>query len=101
MVKFTVTTSKPDVPDLDAWMEQVVTAVVDRVKMRTPVKTGTLRDSIGFEKHGPESYEIGSYADYAVHIEFGTVHISPFAMFRTTLNEIETIANSVPVKTKQ
>lgn len=76
--------------DIEAWFDAAAEEVLVRAKQRTPVRTGHLRDSLTLNKT-PGSYEFGSDSEYFPHIEFGTVHIEPFAMVRTSIDEFEAI----------
>lgn len=64
---------------------------VRRVRDKTPVKTGHLQASWGFERKATD-IEIYNVADYAGYIEYGTEHIPPVGMMRATLEEANQIA---------
>lgn len=64
---------------------------MERVKSRTPVRTGHLQNSWGFTMKKTD-IEIYNTAEYAAYVEYGTEHIEPRGMLRATLLEVEQIA---------
>ena len=64
---------------------------LERVRARTPVRTGALQEGWGF-KPRLESIDIYNVEDYAGYVEYGTEKMAPRAMLRTTLLEAEQIA---------
>lgn len=61
-----------------------------RVTERTPRKSGALQKGWKGEIV-PDAIEVGNEVHYAPHIEYGTIHIAPFAMLRTTVEESDLI----------
>ena len=61
-----------------------------RVKQKTPVRTGHLQNSWGFESKARD-IEIYNTMPYAYAVEYGNDHMAPRAMMRTTLLESEQI----------
>jgi HK97 gp10 family phage protein len=66
------------------------------VKVNTPVKEGHLRRSIQSRMTGQTSGEVfnaavegGREINYAVHVEYGTRHMAPRAMFRKGVADSE------------
>lgn len=64
---------------------------LERVRARTPVLTGALKDGWGFNMK-QQSIDIWNTQDYAGYVEYGTEKMAPRAMLRTTLLESEQIA---------
>lgn len=87
-------------PDLETWFDDIMGQAEVRIKQRTPVKTGALRESINITKEA-ETYVIGSDKDYFPFIEFGTSTISPVGMVRTTLEELPQIASRTTINWKK
>lgn len=48
-------------------------AAVGFARMTVPVRTGRLRDSIGYALTGDDAVSVGSGVDYAAYVEFGTL----------------------------
>lgn len=90
---------KFDEPDLEQFEKDLCDALVERVKMRTPVRSGNLQNSVTGEVQ-TEEIIIGSDVDYAPHVEYGTINMSGRAMFRTALEELETLATQLNIKNK-
>ena len=73
------------------------TKIMERnVKVNTPVKEGHLKRSIRSRMTGDFSGEVyneavegGKQIDYAVHVEYGTKHMAPRAMFRKGVAQSE------------
>ena len=65
----------------------------ERVSARTPVDSGNLQKSWDAAVLR-DSIEISNGARYAAYIEYGTVHIPPVGMLRTTVLEAEDIART-------
>lgn len=72
---------------------------LERVKSKTPVRTGFLQESWGGNNQ-PTKMEIFNGAPYAEYIENGTERIAPVGMLKTTLLEGQDIANKVMEETK-
>jgi len=64
---------------------------LERVKAKTPVRTGHLQNSWGFTETKTD-IEIYNTAEYAEYVEYGTERMEPRAMLRATLLEREQIA---------
>lgn len=62
-----------------------------RVAERTPVASGHLQKMWGFTMK-QNDIEIWNAADYASHVEYGTVNMEPRGMLRTTALEGDQIA---------
>lgn len=81
--------------DLDTrlrrFKEEFGMELMERVKQKTPVRTGALRDGWGFEQKR-ESISVYNTQEYAGYVEYGTEKMAPRAMLRTTLLEKEQIA---------
>lgn len=77
--------------------------VIERnVKARTPIRTGTLARSIQSKKTSPFDGEVftgevkgGKPVDYAIHVEYGTQHMAPRAMFRKGVADSEERINQI------
>lgn len=63
---------------------------LERVKQKTPVRTGHLQNSWGFTMKA-QDIEIYNTMPYAVAVEYGNEHMAPRAMMQTTLLESEQI----------
>lgn len=66
------------------------------IKARTPIRTGTLARSIQSKQTSPGEGEVftgavkgGKEIDYAIHVEYGTQHMAPRAMFRKGVADSE------------
>ena len=70
---------------------------VERVKQRTPVRTGALQGGWGFETTATD-ISIYNTKDYAGFVENGTEHMAPRGMLRTTILEGQQIAMAVKQK---
>ena len=64
---------------------------MERVKVRTPVKTGRLQGGWGFTMKQSD-IEIYNVVEYASFVEYGTPRMAPRGMLRTTLLESNDIA---------
>jgi hypothetical protein len=64
---------------------------MERVKARTPVRTGHLQNSWGFDMKATD-ISIYNVADYASYINDGTPYIQPHRMLETTMLEHDDIA---------
>lgn len=76
---------------LEVGFEKWLTKVVNKMRDRVPVDTGTLMNSIKWYKVGDEYYlEAGNErVDYATFIEYGTYKLRANPFFNPTLNEME------------
>lgn len=68
--------------DLDRNISTAVALLETAIKVRTPVKTGNLQGSMTGRKTGWAKGEVATNVPYAVHLEYGTVKMSPRAMMR-------------------
>lgn len=66
------------------------------IKANTPIRTGTLARSITSKKTGFGEGEVfsapvagGKEINYAIHVEYGTQHMAPRAMFRKGVAQSE------------
>lgn len=83
---------------LRKFKEQFGVEAVERMKQRTPVRTGVLKESYGFTLKAKD-VEFWNLAPYATYVENGTPHMAPRAMMRTTLLlESEQIAEVAATK---
>lgn len=71
---------------------------VERVKQKTPVVSGFLRDS-WYTKTYDNEVEIGNSAPYASYVEYGTLNMEPRAMMQTTLLEKDDISKVATERT--
>lgn len=70
---------------------------VKRVEVRTPVRSGALRD--GYQSDVTiDQIQLGNSQDYLQYIEEGTSTIAPVGMIRTTMEEADAIADRVKDK---
>lgn len=67
---------------LDQQMTPLAGLLETEVKRETPVLTGNLRSSIIGKKTGFMQAEVGTNANYARYVEYGTSRFEPRAMFR-------------------
>ena len=81
---------------IDRAVGRSVKVMTRNVKVNTPVKEGHLRRSINDRKTGFGKAEVfnaavegGKEIDYAVHVEYGTRHMAPRAMFRKGVEQSE------------
>jgi HK97 gp10 family phage protein len=75
---------------LRKFKQEVGMEFTERVKARTPVKTGHLQNSWGITYKATD-IEIYNTQDYCSFVEFGTPHMAPRAMLRTTIAEMDQI----------
>lgn len=69
---------------LRKYKEQFAVEAVERMKQRTPVRTGVLKESYGFTMKAKD-VQFWNLAAYAAYVEYGTPLMAPRAMMRTTL----------------
>lgn len=82
-----------DFPRIIAGMEPLADLIVAKAahdiereaKLRAPVDTGTLRNSIQTVRLGPASYAVVVGVDYGVHVEWGTVKMAAQPYLRPAL----------------
>lgn len=72
------------------------------IKANTPIRTGTLARSITSKKTGFGAGEVftapvagGKEINYAIHVEYGTQHMAPRAMFRKGVEQSEEKINQI------
>ena len=73
---------------------------MERVKQRTPVRTGALQRGWGFQMRQTD-IEVYNIQDYATFVEYGTPYMAPRGMLRTTLLEAEDIAQVAAERSKK
>lgn len=73
---------------------KIAEKIIYRVKRRTPVRSGRLRDGWN-SSITPSKIIIYNDVDYAPYIEYGTPTIEPVGMLRTTLEEIGLIVKEI------
>ena len=76
---------------LRKFKEEWAVEFLERVRYRTPVRTGALRDG-WHQQQKQTSIDVSNTQPYAAYIEYGTPKIAPRAMLRTTLEEADQIA---------
>ncbi len=64
---------------------------LERVRQRTPVRTGALKNGWGFTLK-LESIEVYNTQEYAAYVEYGTEKMEPRRMLTVTVLEAEQIA---------
>jgi len=75
---------------LRRFKEEYAVEMLERIRARTPVLSGALKGGWG-QTQRQDGFEIYNTQDYAGYVEYGTVHMAPRAMIRTTLVEKEQI----------
>lgn len=73
---------------------------MDRVKAKTPVRTGTLQNSWGFTEKKTD-IEIYNVAPYARYVEEGTEKMAPARMLALTMDESKQIAEVAAKRAKK
>jgi HK97 gp10 family phage protein len=73
---------------LDVYLKVLANEVVTEAKILCPVDTGNLRDSIKILEERKDEIDIGSEADYANFIEFGTRNMVAQPYLRPALDLI-------------
>jgi hypothetical protein len=68
-----------------------------RAEQRTPVATGELKQSWGFDLN-KNDIRFWNVAPYSSYVENGTEHMAPRGMLRTTLVELPDICEQVSKK---
>ena len=76
---------------LEKFMSEFGIEFYSRLRRRTPVDTGRLKNSWGMQVK-ETGVEIWNETPYAAYVEFGTPKMAPRAMLRTTTEEAEEIA---------
>lgn len=98
-MKVDYTITKFEEPDFEQWEKDLCAALVERVKLRTPERTGNLKKSI-FGEVTDNKIILGSDVDYAPHVEYGTIHMSGHHMFRMAIEDGQSIADRLVMKYK-
>lgn len=78
-------------------MEKIVRDIEGRAKLKAPIDTGYLKNSITSSRTGPSSWRVEAGAEYAAHVEYGTryAHAQPY--LRPALDEIRAqLAGGLP-----
>jgi hypothetical protein len=78
---------------LQALPQYLGQSVVDRVKPRTPVRTGALQADWQYAVEDT-TLTVGNTMDYASFVELGTVKMRPVGMLQTTLLEVPQIVTN-------
>ena len=76
---------------LRRFKQEFAVEMLERIRARTPVETGALKGGWG-QTQRQEGFDIWNTQDYAGYVEYGTIHMAPRGMIRTTLMEKEDIA---------
>ena len=74
---------------LDEDIKKIAVEAETDIKKKTPVDTGRLKASITARKTDFLKAEVFTNVSYASPVEFGTTRMSPRAMFRKGIAEIE------------
>lgn len=98
-MKFDFDISKFEEPDFEKFTQDLCDGLVERVKIRTPVKTRVLQNSVQ-GRVADTAIELWSDVDYAPHVEYGTVNMSGFHMFRMALEDGQAIADGLKIESK-
>jgi HK97 gp10 family phage protein len=61
--------------------------VRDLAKMKAPVRTGYLRDSITSERLGPKHWKVKVGAHYGIYVEYGTRYMAAQPYFRPAIKQ--------------
>jgi len=78
-------------------MEKIVHDIEGRAKLKAPVDTGYLQNSIRSSRVGPTSWKIEAGAEYAAHVEYGTRFQAAQPYLRPALDEIRAqLAGGIP-----
>lgn len=85
---------------LRRFKEEFGVEFLERVRQRTPVETGKLQRGWGFTMKQSD-IAIWNIQDYAAYVEYGTPHMAPRGMLRTTLLEKEEIARVAAERSKK
>lgn len=59
-----------------------------QMKSRVPVDTGNLKNSIQSQKLGAQHWRITVGAEYAPHVEYGTIHMGPQPFFNPAVDVV-------------
>lgn len=69
-------------------MEKIVRDIEGRAKLKAPVDTGYLQNSIRSSRTGAGSWRVEAGAEYAAHVEYGTRYMAAQPYLRPALDEI-------------
>lgn len=86
------------VKELDKLEQEFVKLFLERVRLKTPVETGVLRNAWTGEV-AVGAYLFENEKEYAAHIEYGTEHIAPVGMVTSTINETEMLLQQAKDRT--
>ena len=70
----------------DMIMESFARDVVGYAKIYAPVRTGTLKNSVGYRKLGHASYQVFVNTNYASYVEYGTISMGPQPFIRPAID---------------
>lgn len=73
---------------VDAIVAKAAADIEAGAKVRAPVDTGTLRNSIQASMVGVAHWRVTVGADYGVHVEWGTVHMAAQPFLRPAVTEV-------------
>ncbi|MEM1943777.1 MAG: HK97 gp10 family phage protein [Candidatus Caldarchaeum sp.] len=68
-------------------LEESAGELADRARGYAPARTGRLRESIGFRRHGHAGFVVEASAPYAGYVEFGTSRTPPRRFMQRALEE--------------
>ena len=74
--------------EIDRQLAEMAEQAAARARLYAPVKTGALRNSIGWRRIDFCVYELYVEVDYAAYVEFGTRRKGPRPFFRPAIKEI-------------
>lgn len=75
--------------------QRIIPALETAVKEETPVRTGLLKSKIVGEMTGDLEGEVGTNTEYAIFVEYGTVHMAARAMFRKGAAKVEQLGDKL------
>ena len=82
---------------LDKFKEYVAEEFLERVKQKTPVVTGNLKEG-WYYTETPQGFELNNFESYAIFVEMGTIHFAPRSMIQTTKLELPMIVDKAKQK---
>lgn len=77
--------------DLQEAERDIMNDVLEELKSKTPVNTGTARDGWKLDS----DTEISNDVEYIGYLEMGTINNPPIGMVSTTILEVDSIVNRV------
>lgn len=92
-----VSKAEEAVAKINNFKEEFMNIFMNRVRQKTPVETGALKDGWYIEKH-TDGLSLNNDEDYAVYLELGTENIAPVAMVQTTIIESSAIIKEAKQK---